>query len=111
MMLITKLYYTLQNSYGQSIVEITLITPLLLVALYIPVDFGMAFFVGNITATAARDGARIGSVNKKSGTTTKGGVVVDRDFMSTDATVVRDAVVASLPAYLTSRSVNVKFYE
>jgi len=107
----TALYKRLQNLSGQSIVEITLITPLLLVALYIPADFGIAFFVGNIATTAARDGARIGSVNKKSGTTSKGGVVVDRDFTSTDAIVVRDAVVARLPSYLTSRSVTVKFYE
>jgi len=111
MTLMTKLYHTLQNSRGQSIVEITLITPLLLVALYVPVDFGVAFFVANITTTAARDGARIGSVNKKSGTTSQGGIVIDRNYTSGDATVVRDAVVASLPAYLTSRSVRVKFYE
>jgi len=110
-MLIAKLCRALKNPCGQSIVEITLIMPVLLVALYIPADFGIAFFVANITATAARDGARIGSVNKKSGTTTKGGIVVDRNFTSADATVVRDAVVANLPAYLKNRSVTVKFYE
>ena len=43
------------------IVEIALITPLILIALYIPVDFGISFFVANLTQTAAREGARVGS--------------------------------------------------
>ena len=46
---------------GQSLVEIALITPLLLVALYIPFDFGMTIFAGHLTQNAARDGARIAS--------------------------------------------------
>jgi Flp pilus assembly protein TadG len=104
--LIKKFFRVRKNSHGQSIVEITLITPLLLVALYIPADFGIAFFVANITATAARDGARLGSASGKSG-----GTSTNRDFAAADAATVRDAVVAKLPAYLTSRSVTVKFYE
>ena len=44
---------------GQSIVEITLMTPLILIALYIPFDFGMAIFTGHLTQNAVRDGARI----------------------------------------------------
>jgi Flp pilus assembly protein TadG len=102
----TKLYSVLKRNGGQSIVELTLITPLLLVALYIPADFGIAFFVANITATAARDGARVASVSGKSG-----GTATDHNFTTTDAAVVRDAVVAMLPAYLTNRSVTVKFFE
>src|ERR671914_714169 len=46
---------------GQSIIEITLITPLILVALYVPFDFGTAFFTSHITQNAVRDGARIAS--------------------------------------------------
>ena len=34
------------NQRGQSIVEISLITPLLLIALYIPVDFRISFLLG-----------------------------------------------------------------
>lgn len=37
------------NESGQSIVEIALITPLILIALYIPVDFGVSFFIANLT--------------------------------------------------------------
>jgi Flp pilus assembly protein TadG len=46
---------------GQSIVEIALMTPLILVALYVPVDFGISIFTGHITQNAVRDGARIAS--------------------------------------------------
>ena len=94
------------NRKGQSIVEIALITPLLLVALMVPADFGIAFFVSNITGNAAREGARIASQMPKSGGTTD-----NRDFTTVDAAAVRDVVVAKLPAYLTNRSVTVKFYE
>ena len=44
---------------GQSIVEISLITPLLLAALYVPVDFGIMIFTGHLTQNATRDGARV----------------------------------------------------
>ena len=47
------------NCKGQSIVEITLMTPLILVALYVPFDFGMTLFTGHLTQNAVRDSARI----------------------------------------------------
>ena len=50
------------NRRGQSIVEITLITPLLLVALYVVMDFGILFFSSHYTQNAVREGARIGSI-------------------------------------------------
>ena len=52
---------SLSNCSGQSIVEIALITPLILVALYVPVDFGITIFTGYTTQNAVRDGARIAS--------------------------------------------------
>ena len=52
---------SLFNCKGQSIVEIALMTPLILVALYVPVDFGISIFTGHITQNAVRDGARIAS--------------------------------------------------
>jgi Flp pilus assembly protein TadG len=52
---------SLLNSKGQSIVEISLMTPLILVALYVPFDFGLTIFTGHITQNAVRDGARIAS--------------------------------------------------
>jgi Flp pilus assembly protein TadG len=90
---------------GQSIIEITLITPLLLIALYIPADFGIAFYMGNLTQNAAREGARIGSGLQKSG---KPPNLV---FTSANAITVKDAVFNRLPDVLTDKSVTVKFYD
>jgi len=94
----------LKNQSGQSIVEISLITPLLLVALYIPADFGVAFFIGNLTQSAAREGARIGSGLQKSGN------VPDLVFGSGQANTVKTEVFSRMPAALTGKSVTVTFY-
>ena len=96
----------IKNRKGQSIVEISLITPLLLVALVVPADFGVAFLAANLTNTAAREGARIGSQIGKSG-----GTADDRDFDGTNAATVKAAVLAKMPNYLSNRSVTVTFYE
>src|SRR5262245_10838716 len=53
-----KLY---RSSKGQSIVEITLLTPLILAALYIPADFGIAFYTAHLVQNATREAARIGA--------------------------------------------------
>jgi len=92
------------NQRGQSIVEISLITPLLLIALYIPVDFGVSFFMGNLIQSAAREGARIGSGLQKSGK------VPDLSFSSAEADIVKTEVISRLPNYLTNKTVTVTFY-
>ena len=43
-------------------VEIALITPLLLAALYVAMDFGIMFFTAQYTQNAVREAARIGSI-------------------------------------------------
>ncbi|HXG50520.1 MAG TPA: TadE/TadG family type IV pilus assembly protein [candidate division Zixibacteria bacterium] len=48
-------------SKGQALVEFTLIFMLMLVIAWIPADFGLAFFTGQLMSNAAREGARIGS--------------------------------------------------
>ena len=106
MSLLSRLITTLRDRRGQSVVEISLMAPLLMVALYIPADFGVAFLVANMTATAARDGARIGSEAGKSG-----GNAGNPNFSAADAAAVKDKVVPTMPARLTNRSVRVKFYE
>ena len=93
-----------KNQSGQSIIEMTLITPLLLIALYVPVDFGISLFVGNLTQTAAREGARIGSGLQLDGT------VPNLIFSSAEAGFVKTEVFNRLPNYLTDRNVTVTFY-
>jgi hypothetical protein len=83
---------------GQSLVEIALITPLLLVALYVPFDFGMTIFAGHLTQNAARDGARIASRT--------------RSLDNAAAAAVADQVWARLPNLLNepSKQVTVNYY-
>ena len=50
-----------RGSNGQSIVELTLIVPLVLATLYIPADFGIAFFTAQMVQNATREAARIGA--------------------------------------------------
>src|SRR5207247_3782984 len=52
----------LLNKKCQSIVEIALITPLLLVALYIAFDFEIALFTSHLAQNAVHEGARIGAI-------------------------------------------------
>ena len=87
---------------GQSLIELTLITPLMLVALYIPVDFGIAFLTAHLAQNATREGARIGSGLISSD--------ANHPIQSTEGTTIKNAVFARLPQRLTRRTVNVKFY-
>jgi Flp pilus assembly protein TadG len=50
-----------RRSNGQSIVELTLLMPLVLATLYIPADFGVAFFTAHLVQNATREAARIGA--------------------------------------------------
>ena len=52
----------LLNSHAQALVEIALIMPLLLVALYVAMDFGILFFTSHYTQNAVREAARIGAI-------------------------------------------------
>ncbi len=51
------------KSNGQALVEFTLVFLLLLVIIWIPADFGLAFMTGQLASNAAREGARIGSAS------------------------------------------------
>jgi hypothetical protein len=51
------------NNKGQALVEFTLVFILLLIIIWIPADFGLAFFTGQLASNAAREGARIGSAS------------------------------------------------
>src|SRR4030095_8202863 len=48
---------------GQAVVEFSLTFLLLLVIIWIPADFGLAFFSGQLASNAAREGATIGSAS------------------------------------------------
>src|SRR5258706_915084 len=86
-MLKTGILLKLPNRKGQSIVELALITPLLLVALYIPADFGIAYFTAHITENAVREAARIGASKDP--------------FVNTD---IQTEALGRMPAGLTSKT-------
>ena len=88
------------NRKGQSIVELALITPIILVALYVPFDFGVSIYAGHLTQNVARDGARR---------------VANIDLLdNTKATNLATQIAANLPPLLTSGSttkqVTVNYY-
>jgi hypothetical protein len=53
-----------RNSRGQTLVEFTLVFVLLLVIAWIPADFGLAFYTGQLALNASREGARIASADR-----------------------------------------------
>lgn len=87
---------SLLNRRGQSIVEITLMTPLILVALYVPFDFGVTLFTGHLTQNAVRDGARIASSSYPLDDDTKAGNLAQQ-------------FEGNLPDMLVSRTVTVNY--
>jgi hypothetical protein len=52
------------TSRGQTLVEFTLVFLLFLVVAWIPADFGLAFYTGQLAQNASRDGARIAAADK-----------------------------------------------
>src|SRR5437879_1838731 len=49
---------------GQAVVEFTLSFVLLLVIAWIPADFGLAFYTGQLASNASREGARIAAADR-----------------------------------------------
>jgi Flp pilus assembly protein TadG len=62
---------SLTRSSGQAVVEFTFTFLVLLIVAWIPADFGLAFYTGQIAQNAAREGARIAAAERAlvSGTT------------------------------------------
>jgi Flp pilus assembly protein TadG len=52
-----------RHSKGQALVEFTLVFVLLLIVAWIPADFGLAFYTGQIAQNAVREGARIAAAD------------------------------------------------
>ena len=58
-----EVYWLSPQDRGQALVEFTLIFILLLVLVWIPADFGLAFYTGQLAQNAAREGARLAAVD------------------------------------------------
>jgi len=55
--------FSRSKSKGQALVEFTLVFILLLIVAWIPADFGLALYTGQLAQNAARDGARIAAAD------------------------------------------------
>ena len=58
------------HSSGQTVVEFTLVFLLFLVIAWIPADFGLAFFTGQLAQNASREAARIAAADPNLATAT-----------------------------------------
>jgi Flp pilus assembly protein TadG len=65
---------TLTRFSGQAVVEFTLVFLLFLVIAWIPADFGLAFYTGQLAQNASREGARIAAADPKLGSGTLPGM-------------------------------------
>lgn len=54
---------SLARSSGQAVVEFTLVFLLFLIIAWIPADFGLAFYSGQLAQNASREGARIAAAD------------------------------------------------
>ena len=68
---VAAVFCKLNRCAGQALVEFTLIFLLFLVVAWIPADFGLAFYTGQLAQNASREGARIAAADRNlvSGTT------------------------------------------
>ena len=98
----------LRNRQGQGIIELGLITPLLLAALYVAMDFGLLFFTAHYTQNAVREASRIGAIMPDCAIDASVPCVqtVTQPCLTASATVVREAC-NRLPKALTGASVSV----
>lgn len=85
------------NSRGQSVVELGLITPLLLIALYIPVDFGVAIFTAHQIQNAVREGTRIAVTTKD-------------NFNNGAATAIANETLNRMPVNVKAVNILVEFH-
>ena len=96
-MLMTSFLQKALNRRGQSIVEISLITPLLLIALYVPADFGVAFSVAHLTQNAVRESARIAASTDP--------------FTTTASTVIKNDALSRIPDWFgATKTATVRYY-
>ena len=96
-MLIPTMIHKILGRKGQSVVELSLIAPLLLVALYVPADFGIALFTAHLTQNAVREAARIAVSTKD-------------PFNSGAGTAIANDALNRLPLRLTAVTVTVNYY-
>ncbi len=70
---------SLTRSSGQAVVEFTLVFLLFLIIAWVPADFGLAFYTGQLAQNASREGARIAAADP---TLANGTLLVQEKFLA-----------------------------
>jgi Flp pilus assembly protein TadG len=70
-----KVLISLTRSSGQAVVEFTLVFLLFVIIAWIPADFGLAFYTGQLAQNASREGARIAAADPALGSGTLPGTI------------------------------------
>ena len=91
---------------GQAMVEFTLIFILLLVVAWIPADFGLAFYTGQLALNASREGARIGAADPNYSAQV-GNCTLPACYSLTDGTVLKETAKRLSSALLPGATITV----
>ncbi len=104
-LLLTKSPSCHRRSKGQAAVEFTLIFILLLVVAWIPADFGLALYTGQIAQNAAREGARIAASDPNLTATVAAGSTVTCNYPCGSAANLLQVTANRMPGALMPNTV------
>jgi Flp pilus assembly protein TadG len=93
-------------STGQALVEFTLVFMLLLVVAWIPADFGLAFYTGQLALNASREGARIAAADPNYPAQV-GNCSLPACYSHTDGTVLKETAKRLSSALLPGATITV----
>ena len=93
---------------GQALVEFTLVFLLFLVIAWIPADFGLAFYTGQLALNASREGARIAAVDPTlaTGTTT---CTLPGCYSLADGTILKETAKRISSALMPGSQISLKY--
>ena len=94
------------RSKGQALVEFTLCFILLLIVAWIPADFGLALYTGQLALNASRDGARIGAADPNYPAQV-GNCVLPACYSLADGTVLKETAKRVSSALLPGATITV----
>jgi Flp pilus assembly protein TadG len=100
----------LTRSTGQAVVEFTLVFLIFLIIAWIPADFGLAFYTGQLAQNASREGARIAAADPKLGSGTLPGMpwTATCTMPSCSGTILSETAARISSALLPGATINVE---
>jgi Flp pilus assembly protein TadG len=96
------------NNKGQAVVEFTLVFILLLVVAWIPADFGLAFYTGQLALNASREGARIAAADPNLAAQT-GSCTLPACYSYAEGTILKETAERISSALLPGATITVTY--